>query len=166
MFGFKRKAVTQRVIEAVRPNIAAAQMVGGIDRAFWDDRAVLGYLFGQILIFIKIQGGNRLSNTETAQILADTFTALSNANGERIATEVARLNQTNEPDFEAAKERGMVVVSYTLGLLKNEQHEPLVLEAMYSIEDSGSEPSRENVSGYLFHMFWTERTERLRETQL
>lgn len=117
MFGGHRKKVTDQTIQMVRQPYALFQNTYGIPQGFWQDEFVLGFFGVKIGLVSQALGQGRLSTTDKGRVLQDTFTALSNMNGEAIARrfgDFAR-EEPQSADFRLGCDNGEIVTLAAFG---------------------------------------------------
>ena len=122
-FGTKKRRATQAAVDYVRPLIGTIQHIHGLPARFWMDDFVLGFIGFMIAITAKMAVSN-LSMIEGNRVFCDAFTALSNQNGEAIASRAMELYKNPTPDFSRGHENATTIFLYFQGALPDEDSNP------------------------------------------
>jgi hypothetical protein len=131
MFGSKRKKVTAHTIAALQPLVGIFQINYGIPPDFWNNEFALGFLSFCLAFHRDKTSGIRLSDADRGLVMYDVFSSLSNLNGQSIGRRVTELASSSPKStgFESGADNAAIFVSYSLGILKNAESNPHVIEA-------------------------------------
>jgi hypothetical protein len=126
-FRSKRKVAAVSAIAAMRPLIALAQQAGGMSIDMWRDPYLLGYLSFVSSFFAKNEVGSKVKPMDLGFALQEAFSTVSNMNGAAISLESIELSENRDPEFERGMNDAITVTFHSLGLLRDEETNPLVL---------------------------------------
>ena len=129
LFNSTQRKATEAAVEAVRPLIATVQAQSGLPNDFWLDPYILGFLSLVISFHARQATEGKAQGEVMGHVLADTFTAVSNANGAAIVRRLTALQQANDPEANRGANDAAVFCFYVTGILKDEVEHPLVKAA-------------------------------------
>ncbi len=106
--------------------------------AMWRDPYLLGFMNFTANFFIKIETGQNIKPIDTGFAMTDAFTTVSNMNGRMILEVAVNLAEARDPFYMAGMYDATTVTLYSVGLLKDEDQDPLVIESTKDAEFFGS----------------------------
>jgi hypothetical protein len=133
--------------------------------AMWRDPYLLGFMNFTASFFARAETKGSAKPEEMGFGLQDAFTTVSNMNGVEIIREVVGLSESGDPEFVRGLDDAAAVAYYNLGLLKDEEAHPLVLQctplAKSMIGSLGGD-MRSNIGGAMMQATFGERVRALR----
>lgn len=156
MFGSKRREISQRIYEALSPNVALFQQMYGIPPTFWGNPYVLGFLIGQIVAFKHLSGAKEMSASDQVYINMTVLERLSHLNRDFILDNLER-SQTLEIDtFSIGRRNGELCVLGTFGFLKNPETDHDYASAKRYLTETNQSTKHSDVMGEVFRRLWFE----------
>ena len=146
--------------------MALANMAGGMSFWMWKDPYLLGYLNFTGSFFAKAETNGKAKPEDIGFAMMDAFSAVSNMNGAEIARYGVELAESRDPDFESGMQDAMTVALYTVGLLRDEDSDPLVAKCMglgtASMDILPGGDMRSAVSGAMMQMTFVKQVRSLK----
>lgn len=158
MFGRNRRLATEHTIAAVRPLIGIFQNFSGMPGGFWRDEYVLGFIGFMISFHANYTSGRKLSQEDKGYLLFETFTALSNRNGQAIGREYTRLASADKksPDFEEGADNAAICAFASIGQT-SDQGRPFFETEKQIAFAQGAGNDHSAIVGILIHMLFFEK---------
>ena len=166
-FGRKRRKATDAAVAAMRPLIALTQLTGGMSTTMWQDPYLMGYLGFVASFFAKNEVSGNLKPEDLGFAMQDAFSTVSNMNGLAIMASNAELSENRNTAFAKGLDDAATVTFYSLGVLKDEALNPLVLECLeigeaYSNAMS-SQDLRTSIAGCMMQSTFLNRVKALQD---
>jgi hypothetical protein len=112
MFFVTKGGVRKQVTLATRPMLNVMDMTGGIPVGFWNDPAILGFLWGMMDCLVLEFSNQRYDGTVRNEIVVGVVDDLQGpGSGLRTAETVVRLIESRQPDFEQGLKAGFLSVA-------------------------------------------------------
>lgn len=157
LFGSKKQnALSDGIVEAIRPVLGRVATKHGLPSKFWDDPYALGFMMGQINGWIAARGGPGVGVAEKGRIIVECLGELSEMKGKPISEKSMVFANMKDEDFLVANQNGMFIAMYIAGTLPDADRQPAILAAQSELAEAGREATPDAVVGHLIEMHWIE----------
>ena len=157
LFGSKKQnALSDGIVDAVRPILDRVASKHGLPSRFWDDQYALGFLMGQINGWIAARGGPGVGVSEKGRLIVECLGELSGSKGKPISEKAMVFANMKDADFLLANQNGMFIAMYIAGTLPDSDRQPAILAAQAELAEAGKEGTPDAVAGHLIEIHWIE----------
>ncbi len=132
----------------------------GLPAGFWVDDFILGF-FGFLIGFhATIATNGRLSVYDKGLVIIAAFTDLSHMNGSALAKRFTALGLADDGGFKQGADNAALIAFYTSGLLKAEEENEHVVQAMDMARRAGDGGDRATIAAFLTQQLFFEEVMR------
>lgn len=155
IFGSKKNsALAQDISNEARKAITMVENQHGVPNGFWNDPYVLGFLMGQINIFMSAFGGETLSVADKGNVVVECLGTLSGMKGKSISEQSMVFASSEDPDFMRANQNGMFIAMLQTNRLPDTVNNPVVEATRQQLEAAGQDCSVSDITRHLTVHHW------------
>lgn len=161
--GSTRKKATNAALNALRPIVGTLQSEWGpgIPPGFWDSGYIIGFLHLLIGYYAKIATDGKITGEGLGYVAEEVYTALAHQDGAAILRRATGLINSQDKEFNRGADDATTVFFYSIGRLRDEERNPLVVEAKQAAAALGKLHDRSQITALLMIATFSEEVKRL-----